>query len=143
MRKKQKELTERLKSYFLRNQFAVRYGWIGLRMVWSVIRVTLVFRVFSKQSDKTYFYALAIDLAASFTEAWATGRALLAFATNKSKMGRKFLILAVSMFVLPEILIIFLWKGLSEHLVIGIGLFIGISLSIFLSGILKKVRACQ
>ncbi len=140
MQKKQKALVAKLKSYFLRNQFAVRYGWISVRMLWSLTRVTLVFRVFSHQPNKVYFYALATDLMASFTEAWATGRSILAFVMDKPKAGKRFLILAVAMFVLPEVLLIFLWKGLPEHLVLAIGAFIIISLTIFLSGVLKKIR---
>lgn len=146
MRKKQKEFSEKLRSYFLRNQFAVRYGWIALRMTWSITRVTLVFKVFSKHSDGAFLHALLVDLTASFTESWATGRAVLAYATpekSDDKTGRKFIALAVMAFVAPEVLLILFWRGLSEKIVIGVGIFIVCSLSIFLAGMARKVKACK
>jgi hypothetical protein len=66
MIKKGAEFKARLKEYFLRNQFAIRYGWIFLRMVWSLVRVTLVLKVLTHQSDSAYFNALFIDMGTSY-----------------------------------------------------------------------------
>ena len=112
MRKKQKDLQLKLKAYFLRNQFAVRYGWIGLRMLWSVVRVTLVFKVFSKHSDEAFLNALMIDMGTSYVEAWATGRAVLAYMTGHKKKARPYVALAAFMFVAPELFLIIFWNGL-------------------------------
>lgn len=146
MRKKHKELKDKLRIYFLRNQFAVRYGWIAIRMAWSVIRVTVVLKVLTHQTNGAYFNALLIDMGTSYVEAWATGRALLAFATedkSDDRSGRWFFALAAFMFVAPELLLIIFWSGIPETLLIGIGIFIACSLAVFLLSTHKKIRACR
>jgi hypothetical protein len=146
MIKKGAEFKARLKEYFLRNQFAIRYGWIFLRMVWSLVRVTLVLKVLTHQSDSAYFNALFIDMGTSYVEAWATGRALLAFATEDKcddRSGKWFLLLAAVMFVAPELLLIIFWNGIPETLLVGIGIFIACSLAVFLLSMHKKIRACR
>ncbi|MDQ5913558.1 MAG: hypothetical protein QG623_177 [Patescibacteria group bacterium] len=146
MYKKSSQLKARLRDYFLKNQLAIRYGWIGLRMVWSVVRVTLVLKVFTNQSDSAYLNALLIDMGTSYVEAWATGRALLAFATEDKcddKSGRWFLLLAAVMFVAPEVLLVIFWNGIPDTLLVGIGVFIACSLGVFLLSMRKKIKACR
>jgi hypothetical protein len=146
MYKKSNQLKAKLKVYFLRNQLVIRYGWIFVRILWSFIRVTLILKILTKQSDYAYFNALLVDVGTSYVEAWATGRALLAFATedkSDDKSGRWFLLLAAIMFVAPELLLIVFWNGIPETLLIGIGIFIACSLSVFLLSMRKKVRACR
>lgn len=146
MYKKSSQLKARLRDYFLKNQLAIRYGWIGLRMVWSVVRVTLVLKVFTNQSDSAYLNALLIDMGTSYVEAWATGRALLAFATEDKcddKSGRWFLLLAAVMFVAPEVLLVIFWNGIPDTLLVGIGVFVVCSLAVFLLSMRKKIRACR
>lgn len=143
MRKKHQELKEKLRQYFLRNQFAVRYGWIILRMVWSLIRVTLVFKVFSKQSQGAYFNALLIDVGTSYVEAWATGRAVLAYATGHKRKAHPYVGLAAFMFIAPELMLVLFWNGLPERLVVGIGIFIICSLFVFFNSLVKKVRELE
>lgn len=143
MRKIQKAFSAKLKSYFLRNQFAVRYGWIAVRMLWSLVRVTLVFKVFSKHSDEAFLNALMIDMGTSYVEAWATGRAVLAYVTNHKKKARPYVALAAFMFVAPELFLILFWNGLPEKLVVGIGIFIVCSLFVFLNSLFKKVRELE
>jgi len=146
MIKKGAEIKARLRAYFLRNQFAIRYGWIALRMLWSLLRVTLVLKVFTKQSDSAYFNALLIDMGTSYVEAWATGRALLAFATedkSDDKSGKWFLALAAIMFIAPEVLLVVFWNGMPETVVLGVGVFIACSLAVFLLSMRKKIKACR
>ena len=108
--------------------------------------MTLVLKVFTKQSDSAYFNALLIDMGTSYVEAWATGRALLAFATedkSDDKSGKWFLALAAIMFIAPEVLLVVFWNGMPETVVLGVGVFIACSLAVFLLSMRKKIKACR
>lgn len=108
--------------------------------------MTLVLKILTKQTDGAYFNALLIDMGTSYVEAWATGRALLAFATedkSDDRSGKWFVVLAAVMFVAPELLLILFWNGIPETLLIGIGIFIACSLAVFLISTHKKIRACR
>ncbi|MDO8361447.1 MAG: hypothetical protein Q7V88_00995 [Actinomycetota bacterium] len=113
--------------------------WAGIVVVWSIIRTVIVWAAVGDYGLNPWVY-LALDLAAAIVDALSTPRMVLSFIDDQHKQAVKWAVISLAVFIVPDLYIFLGTRTLPRRIIIVLCLIIGLTLSIGVIGVTRKIR---
>lgn len=118
---------------------SVQYTWLGLVLIWGVLRALVIWALFEKYGVNPWLY-LVIDLAASIPYAKYSARLAIDFIRNNSASLWRSIAMTAITFYLPDLYVLAFAKHIPSDLLVGFLVSMGIFSLISLTQIIRSIK---
>jgi hypothetical protein len=113
--------------------------WAALVIAWAVVRTVIVWAAVGDYGLNPWIY-LALDLVSASVDAITTPRMVLSFIDDHYRKAVRWALISLVAFIVPDVYIFLGTRSLPRNIVIVVCLIIGLTLSVGVISVVRKIR---